>query len=202
MRPEGVSASEYNALSARAEQLHKKHPDCRRKDNIDFLLYLATVILVLLALRTFIGEPIQVDGPSMLPTLEDGERMLVEKVSYWFGEPQRGDIIICYYPGYEESCVKRVIGLPGETVQVVNGSILIDGSVLDERAYWRDWIDEDMDPVTVPEDSVFVVGDNRNWSKDSRAPDVGCIPYEEIMGRAICVFWPQSGMRALSHDVY
>lgn len=138
----------------------------------------------------------------MIPTLQDGERMLVEKVSYYFKPPARGDIIICYYPGYTTSCVKRVIGLPGETVQVFNGRILIDGEVLPESAYWRDRIAGDMAPVSVPENSVFVIGDNRNWSKDSRDPHVGPIPYREIVGRAVNVFWPFSEMRPLNHDVY
>ncbi len=201
-RPDGVSKKEYNALCAQAEQLHKKDPDCRRKDNVDFFLYLVTVVVVLLAIRLVIGEPIRVDGPSMTPTLLHNERMVVEKLSYCFHPPQRGDIIICYYPGYTESCVKRVIGLPGETVEIVYGIVYIDGEPLDESAYWDDIIYGDMEPVVVPEKSVFVMGDNRNRSQDSRAPEVGSIPYEKVSGRAAWVVWPLSDARVIPHEDY
>jgi signal peptidase I len=114
----------------------------------------------------------------------------------------RGDIVICFYPGYTESCVKRVIGLPGETVSISGGDIYIDGELLDESDYWQGEIIGDMEPVTVGNREVFVVGDNRNGSKDSRNPSVGCVPYSKVVGRVIAVVWPVSEYETFSRMVY
>lgn len=174
----------------------------RADRNFDFFLYILAVIMLALGIRTFLMEPIRVEGASMVPTLEEGEHMFVEKVGYWFEEPQRGDIIICFYPGYRESCVKRVIGLPGETVQVTNGVVLIDGVLLDEAAYWNDVLFDETEPVTVGEKQVFVMGDNRNFSKDSRSASVGPIPFHKIVGHVRAVIWPFSQYRAIAPVEY
>lgn len=202
MKPKHVTRGEYKALCAQAERLHKDHKDYQKKQNFDFFLYLITVLLLLFSLRTFIGEPVQVVGSSMHPTLRHSERMIVEKVSYWFRAPQRGEIIICYYPGFTESCVKRVIGLPGDTVEVVAGILFVNGEPLDERDYWNDYIEDTTAPVTVPENSLFVVGDNRNHSDDSRIRSIGCIPYERVVGRVMGVFWPVSNARWVEMPTY
>ena len=110
---------------------------------IDAGVYLLLVIMIALSIRCYFFEPLRVAGSSMVPTLLHNEYMFVEKVSYWFDMPERGDIIICYYPGYKESCVKRVIGLPGEYVSVSGGRILINGNPLDESEYWNDEIYDD-----------------------------------------------------------
>ena len=165
--------------------------------NLDFFIYLAVVVVIAFSIRAFLFEPIRVDGSSMTPTLLNREEMLVEKVSYWFGAPQRGDIVICYYPGYTESCVKRVVGLPGETVSVSGGKFYINGIALDESAYWNDEIHGDMEAVTVGESEVFVVGDNRNGSKDSRDSRVGAIPLEKVVGRVRMVIWPLANARSM-----
>ena len=170
--------------------------------NVEFLLYIALVVLIALSIRTFIAEPIRVDGDSMIPTLIHNEDMLVEKMTYWFSDPQRGDIIICFYPGYTESCVKRVIGLPGETVEVRDGVFYINGNALDESAYWNDTIIGDMNPVTVGAREVFVVGDNRNGGKDSRNPSVGCIPYAKVVGRVVAVVYPFNEFETISRVTY
>ena len=181
---------QLKCLRAHAEQRYENMRGTRADRNIDFLLYILAVIVLALGVRAFFAEPIRVDGDSMVPTLHDGEHMFVEKVGYWFDEPARGDVIICFYPGYTESCVKRVIGLPGETVQVQNGVVTIDGVPLDEEMYWTDIIYEDTEPVTVGKKQVFVMGDNRNFSKDSRSASVGPIPYYKIVGRVRAVIWP------------
>ncbi|MDO4573520.1 MAG: signal peptidase I, partial [Clostridia bacterium] len=115
------TAREMRILRAEAEQQYENIRGARFYRNVDFLLYIVAVILAALVIRAFFAEPIRVDGDSMLPTLIDGEHMLVEKISFWTREPERGEIIICFYPGYTESCVKRVIGLPGETVAIRDG---------------------------------------------------------------------------------
>ncbi len=183
-----------------AEEMHAKDHAYKRAGIIDFIIYILIVVAIAFAIRNFVGEPILVDGSSMYSTLYDTERLLVEKVSYWFGEPQRGDIIVCYYPGYTTSCVKRVIGLPGETVEVQIDGVYIDGVYLSESAYWDGPIYDTALPVVVPENCVYVMGDNRNPSQslDSRsALRVGCIPYNKILGKAICVIWPFSNIRGL-----
>ncbi|HQQ39981.1 MAG TPA: signal peptidase I [Clostridia bacterium] len=170
--------------------------------NVEFFIYILIVVLTALSIRSFLAEPIRVDGDSMIPTLINNEDMLVEKVSYWFQDPTRGDMVICFYPGYTESCVKRVIGLPGETVSITDGLIYIDGTALDESDYWTGEIIGNMDPVTVGAREVFVVGDNRNGSKDSRNPYVGCIPYSKVVGRVIAVVWPFSTFRTFERVNY
>lgn len=197
--PRKLTSREKERLVEVSEELHKKDPAHRRKANLDFFIYLIVMLVVVFSLRQFVGEPIMVDGPSMDYTLASGERMLVEKVSYLVKEPERGDIIICYYPGYDVSCVKRVIGLPGDTVEIRGGITYLNGEPLDESEWtaepfmWYDYAG-----TIVPKDHVFVMGDNRNNSKDSRDPSVGCIPYERIVGRAIAVIWPFSEFRSLT----
>jgi len=189
-------------LRERAQEQYENMRGSRFYRNVDFLFYIVVVVLAALTIRAFIAEPIRVDGDSMVPTLITDEDMLVEKVSFWVHEPERGEIVICYYPGYTDSCVKRVIGLPGETVSISEGQIYIDGVALDESEYWQGEILGDMDSVSVGAREVFVVGDNRNGSKDSRNPSVGCIPYGKIEGRVIGVIWPFSRFRMFTQVVY
>lgn len=197
-----LARAEVNKLKRVAEHMHESDRDYRRASNYDFFIYLLLVFFVAFCIRTFVGEPIRVDGNSMHPTLLHQERMVIEKLSYYAHPPRRGDIIVCYYPGYTVSCVKRVIGLPGDTVSIENGQVYINDAPLDESAYWNDEIYSTMVRHTVKENCVFVMGDNRNHSTDSRDPDVGDIPYEKIVGRAFLVAWPISEWRAISPQTY
>ena len=202
MKRRTFTQSQIRFLRDHAEDQYENMRGSRSFRNVEFLLYIVAVVLVALTIRSFIAEPIRVDGDSMVPTLIHNEDMFVEKMSYWFSDPLRGDIVICFYPGYTESCVKRVIGLPGETVSVVDGAIYIDGEQLDESAYWSGEIIGDMDPVTVGRREVFVVGDNRNGSKDSRNPSVGCIPYAKVVGRVVAVVYPFDEFETFSRVTY
>jgi len=197
MNASPMSGKDLKTLRAAAEELHSSDADYKRAVNLDFLVYLVTVILVALAFRAFIAEPVRVIGPSMLPTLNDGEYMFVEKVSYYEHAPRRGDIIICFYPGFTVSCVKRIVGLPGERIAVLDGRVYINGGMLNESEYWNDYIEGNMAELTVPADTVFVMGDNRNVSEDSRYPTVGPIPYEKILGRVVSVMLPLANAHAL-----
>lgn len=165
-------------------------------------VYVASVLLMALIVRHFIFEPTIVDGESMQMTLKDGERIFIDKCSYWFTEPKYGDVVIVHYPGRREHFVKRIVATEGQTIEIRRGYVYIDGERLDESAYaGEDWygriqllIDSPQShngAFTVPEGHVFVMGDNRNWSKDSRSRDVGAIPVTEILGRARFVFWPE-----------
>ena len=202
MKRKAFTQSQIRYLRDRAEDQYENMRGSRSFRNVSFLLYIALVVLIALTVRSFIAEPTRVDGDSMIPTLVHNEDMFVEKMSYWFEDPMRGDIIICFYPGYTESCVKRVIGLPGETVEVRDGVFYINGNALDESAYWNDTIIGDMNPVTVGAREVFVVGDNRNGSKDSRNPSVGCIPYAKVVGRVVAVVYPFNEFETISRVTY
>ena len=202
MKRRTFTPEQMKFLRDRAEEQYENMRGSRAYRNVEFFIYILIVVLTALSVRSFLAEPIRVDGDSMIPTLINNEDMLVEKVSYWFHDPARGDMVICFYPGYTESCVKRVIGLPGETVSITEGKIYINGTALDESDYWTGEIIGDMDPVTVGARQVFVVGDNRNGSKDSRNPSVGCIPYAKVVGRVIAVVWPFSTFRAVEQVSY
>ena len=202
MNPQHVPARTRKALRQAAEELHAKDAHYRRAMNADFVIYLLIVVLFALSVRLFIGEPVLVQGDSMYPTLHNGERIVVEKLTYYIQPPARGDIVVCFYPGHAISRVKRIIGLPGERVAILNGAVYINGEQLDERAYWNDYIYGDMEERQIPEGTVFVIGDNRNHSTDSRETSVGFIPYEQLLGRAALVFWPPENARAVRHVSY
>lgn len=187
-----VSARELKRLRSAADKSHAKEKGYKRFSNLEFAMSILLVIIIVLSARLLIAEPTRVDGESMYPTLYDKSHMFVEKLTYMSHPPERGDIVICYYPGYVQSCVKRVIALPGETVYVENGRVHVNGEPLDESAYFNGVIKRKMQPVLVPEGHVFVMGDNRNNSKDSRDSTVGPIPYERIVGRVVDVIWPLS----------
>lgn len=178
------------AMRVRAEEYHAKEPAYVRAMNWQTVLALVVAVLAALAIRQYGFEIIRVEGPSMEPTLYTDERVFVEKVSYVTHPPERGDIIVCRYDPqiYNKPVIKRIVGLPGETVSIVDGQFYINGSPIDESAYYQGVMLEDMAPVTVPARMVFVAGDNRDWSLDSRM--VGCIPYEKMRGKARFFMWP------------
>lgn len=152
-------------------------------------------LAIALSVRFFIAEPRYIPSPSMVPTLAVGDRLLVEKVSYRMRSPQRGEIIVFEPPpqlqayGYssQQAFIKRVIGLPGQRVEVMNGRVIVDGKALEEP-YILDTPEYEMSPVEVPADSLFVMGDNRNDSNDSHI--WGTLPQKNALGQAVFRFWP------------
>lgn len=189
-----LSKKELKKFRDAREELHKKDEPYRRAANSDFIIYLLTLMAVAIFIRTFIFEPVQCIGISMYPTLVGGEGMFTEKLTYTVSAPQRDDIIICRYPYHTEKCVKRVIAVPGDRISISDGAIYLNGEKLDESAYWDGYIeDSEMPEVTVPERSLFVVGDNRNNSGDSR--HVGFIPYWQVKGKVRAVMTPFSQAR-------
>ncbi|MCS7039304.1 MAG: signal peptidase I, partial [Caldilineales bacterium] len=130
----------------------------------------------------------RVEGYSMEPTLHGHQRLVIEKLSYRLHLPRRGDIVVIRVPGYgREMLIKRVIGLPGETIEVRGGQVLINGVPLAEP-YLRTVTRGDYPPTRIPDDAIFVMGDNRNNSNDSRA--FGPIPLDAVVGKAWLRYWP------------
>jgi len=167
------------------------------KEFLDTTIYIAVVCLVVFLILHFVGQRTVVRGDSMEPTLTNGENLIMDKISYRFSDPERFDIII--FPGPEEYgehpyYIKRIIGLPGETVQIKDGLVYIDGRQLSEDVYGiTDFIEEAHDaerPIALKEDEYFCLGDNRPVSYDSRYPEVGPVERSEIIGKVWIRIWP------------
>lgn len=169
-------------------------------------LYLLFVLAATWLLITFVVQRTEVKGSSMEATLSDGDSLFVDKISYRFRDPERFDIIVFPFQyGENKYFIKRIIGLPGETVQIDEaGNIYIDGEILVE-SYGREvirpeYIGRAAEPVTLGDDEYFVMGDNRNNSSDSRLDMVGNIRREDIIGRAWVRIWPLDKMCVLRHQ--
>lgn len=164
-----------------------------RYEVITFVLMLAVVYLVCAGVVRYVGQKTLVDGASMSPTLEDGDVLIVEKLSYRFRQPERYDVVVFRYLYKENSYyIKRIIGLPGETVQIKDGKIYINGSLLEEE-FGSAVIKNPgraNQPITLGSDEYFVLGDNRNVSSDSRDPSVANVKADQIVGRAFVCMWP------------
>ena len=158
------------------------------------LFYVCIFILLWKVVPKFVVERISVKGFSMEDTLHDKEQLIMEKISYKFGEPKRFDIVILmpYGKDIDEHYVKRVIGLPGETIEIKEGLIYINGKLLKED-YGKEIILDGgvaSEPISLCEDEYFVMGDNRNDSGDSRDEGIGPIKKELIEGKVVFRIWP------------
>jgi signal peptidase I len=161
------------------------------------LLEVLIIILVAFALvfgfvRPFVVEAFYIPSESMVPTLEVGDRVFVNKFVYRFSEPERGDIVVFEsVEGGEQDLIKRVVAIPGDNVSVQNGALFISGERREEPYVNNKFPDDSFyGPTTVPQGSVFVMGDNRNNSRDSRF--FGPVAVENIEGEAFVTFWPPS----------
>ncbi len=156
---------------------------------------------LILAVVLFVGinavsARIRVDGASMEPTMHHNELVVVNRLGYRFGLPERGDVIVFHFPrDPEQEYIKRVIGLPGDRIAIANGVVMVNEHPLDEPyisappRYTGDW--------TVPADYLFVLGDNRNLSSDSH--EWGMLPLDYVIGKAIFIYWPLSEMGTIAH---
>jgi len=175
-----------------------------KREIISWILYIGFVILATWLILHFVGQRTVVDGRSMNDTLQDGDNLIVEKLSYRFGDPQRFDIIVFKpYEDSDELYIKRIIGLPGETVRIdEDGNIYIDGELLEED-YGKETIENPgraSEEITLGEDEYFVLGDNRNNSTDSRTERVGNVSRDSIVGKAWLRIWPFSSFGFLTHQ--
>jgi len=146
-------------------------------------------IAIVLAVNLFLAQPRVVHGQRMEPNLHENERLIVDLVTYRYRTPQRGEIIVLDAPERQPGppLIKRVVGVAGDTVEIKNGGVYINGQRLDEP-YLGVITAGAMAPLVVPEDYVFVLGDNRGASNDSRY--FGVVPFEDILGRAWLRYWP------------
>ena len=177
----------------RSEQHPDPHPappppSLFRRVLREFVAALLPAVVITLFINVFVARAAMVDdGPSMQPNLYVGYRMMTEKISYRFHEPQRGDIVLAKSTEENIILVKRVIGLSGEEITVRNGHAYINGDVLDEP-WVVHWGGAGYPATIIPDGHVFIIGDNRLQSRDSRA--IGPIPIENIQGRVVFVYWP------------
>lgn len=169
-----------------------------------WLLYILIIVGLTYVIITFVGQRTRVSGSSMETTLSDGDNLIVDKISYRFRDPKRYDIVVFPYQ-YEENTyyIKRIIGLPGETVQVIDGYVYINGELLESDVYGAEVMQSAQtaaDPITLGEDEYFVLGDNRNHSSDSRDPSVGILHRKDLMGRAWIRIYPFNEMGVIRHE--
>jgi signal peptidase I len=153
---------------------------------------LALVIIV------FLYQPVKVEGTSMAPLLSDQERIFINKFVYRFEPIQRRDVVVFWYPlDHSKSFIKRIIGLPGESVEIRQGTVYVNGRAIDEPYVPTQYEDlSDYGPVRVPRDSYFVMGDHRISSNDSRV--FGPVASKFIYGRAVFAYWPVDHFGSLS----
>jgi signal peptidase I len=163
---------------------------------IDVLETLVLSAVLFLAINA-VSARIRVDGNSMEPTLQNGEFVIVNKLAYKLGSPKTGDVIVFHYPrDPNQEYIKRVIGLSGDHVNIMNGQVYVDDEILPEPyiatppRYKADW--------NVPEDSLFVLGDNRNNSSDSH--NWGPVPMEYVIGKALFIYWPPNAWGAIDYS--
>ena len=156
----------------------------------DILIAVVVAVIILQFIKpTFVKET------SMMPTLQPYNFLFLSKQSYRFGEPTRGDIIVFHTnmkteSGDEKLLIKRVIGLPGDTINIADGQVTINGEVLEESYTLEDYTSGYVEDLVIPDDSLFVMGDNRQNSTDSRDPNVGCVKIKAVYGKAVFRLYP------------
>ena len=190
------------ARKDRQEEIEEEKPNVMR-ELLGMLVYVGIVLAITFLIITFVGQRTHVSGESMENTLDDGDQLIVDKLTYRFHDPERFDIIVFPFR-YKDNTyyTKRIIGLPGETVQIVDGEIYINGELLEE-SYGREVMQDAglaAEPITLGDDEYFVLGDNRNYSSDSRDPSVALIHRKEIIGRAWLRIWPLNSFGILKHQ--
>ena len=192
MSQESPSPLEAAPSAPAATQLRRSHV---LREIFETVLLTAAIFLIVNAAT---GR-FRIEGDSMEPNLHNGEYVLIDKISYLLHPPERGDVVVFTPPNNERDYIKRVIGLPGDTVEVTGGQIYVNGVALDEP-YLPQVVLRDEPARVVEEGRYFVLGDNRNNSSDSRS--FGTITPQSIVGRAWLVYWPPSDWSTVPHHTY
>lgn len=176
---------DYNVRLRMSNGLQKPR---RIKASIGQVVLAVIIILVVFAAVQFTMQTFRVEGKSMLPSFSDGEYIVVNKLTYRFSSPQRGDVVVFHNPQMPERLyIKRIVGLPGDTVEIRGGDIYINGSLLEETPDFAAILYENYS-VTVPEDRYFVIGDNRVATSGSHT--FGLVPRRSIIGKTWISYWP------------
>lgn len=174
------------------------------RELLGWIVYILIIVGLTYLIITYVGQRTRVSGQSMETTLSDGDNLIVDKLSYRFSDPKRFDIIVFPFK-YQENTyyIKRIIGLPGETVQVVDGYTYINGELLTSDIYGAEVMESAgiaQEPITLGEDEYFVLGDNRNHSSDSRDPSVGVLTRSDLLGKAWVRIYPFDQMGVIKHE--
>ena len=180
------------------DKRQEKPKKSMKREIFEWIMVFVVAAALAFVVRTFIFEPVRVDGSSMLNTLTDGEYMIATKFDYLLGDPERFDIVICDYPNTSDGMyrVKRVIGMPDETIELRAGELYVDGVHI-EQDFDMTPNETYFGPYTVPPGHYFVMGDNRNNSKDSRSAMVGPLARNEIKGHVRAVVFPFGHFRLM-----
>jgi len=204
---EGINKKESDKEKNYKESIGREEISDEKQEKLwfsltDFVYVIACIVISVLisyGITHFVAHHTKVEGSSMNDNLYDGDYLIIEKLSYYFGDPDRFDVIVFSY-SEDVYYIKRVIGLPGEKVQIVDGKVYINDELLEEDIYGKDLIIEPgiaSEPVIIGENEVFVLGDNRNSSIDSRRATVGKVSKDKIEGRAVLRVWPFSSFGAV-----
>lgn len=175
------------------ENLDQKKPN-NKKDSIwDTVKFIIIALVIVIPIRMFIAQPFLVKGRSMDPTFHDKDYLIVDEISYILRDPKRGEVIIFRFPGDpKEHFIKRVIGIPGDTIQIIDGIVTVitkEGKILTlDEPYVSHKMDQSLEDITVPEGNLFVMGDNRSESYDSRMWKF--LPIKLATGRALLRLYP------------
>ena len=194
-----MSKKVYSDRKTKPEKIEQS----KAKEIIGLIIYCIIVVAIMFCVIKFVGQRTIVIGDSMNPTLEDGENLITDKITYRFKDPKRFDIIV--FPqkaNTSKLLIKRIIGMPGETVEIKDGRVYINGYELNET-YGNEVMNDRglaADAITLGPDEYFVLGDNRNNSQDSRFASVGNIQRSDIIGRAWVRIWPLDKVTLLKHQ--
>ena len=191
-------------MSRSLNQEQRKNPQANSENPwIEAVKTIVTAGILAFGIRTFVAEARYIPSGSMEPTLEINDRLIIEKMSYRFRSPERGDVVVfsptekLLQQNFKDAFIKRVIGLPGEKIQVKGGRVYVNDKPLREK-YIEEEPQYDYGPVTVPEEQYLVLGDNRNNSYDSHY--WGFVPKENLIGRAVVRFWPLDRAGSLDRE--
>ncbi len=197
----------HKILEFREEEKKPLFSENVKREIREWIVSIACALVAVFIIRTFLFTIIRVDGPSMSDTLLDRDRLIVSVFDMKLHGPDRFDVIICKYPDRNDQYVKRVIGLPGETLEVKSGVLYIDGEMIeepflsDERTARFDRASNSFGPIVIPEGEYFVMGDNRDNSNDSRS--VGTITGDMVIGKVRQIIWPLQRINAVpGSEVY
>ena len=166
-----------------------KNEESKRRGLWELVRVVLISVLIVLPIRTYIAQPFIVSGDSMLPNFHNGEYLIIDELTYQFREPKRGEVVVFRFPlNASDFFIKRIIGLSGETIEIKNGQLSVNGTILPE-----DYLPKNIETapevrITLGQNQYFVLGDNREHSSDSRS--WGALEKSKIMGRALLRLWP------------